>query len=858
MMTGGILSKARETNVMEEVEVRSTTRNVVPLKIDNTPLPQSFKTYISFTYGVSVLKTMNKYRRTKLMLVRQVNHCTFLKSCIEHKIIPKCFNFKLPFKLSHTGINLKFQLSLELIHTTLREQTKSKLNLIRSKKCLRNSLQLTLSNNDFSEMEYLTDKDRDAENLKVKIRHEKKLVSLGVKMTTPKSTPTTDSSKRVVNLSSVTLNENETSILSKGLSHAYPTNKCQKKEIITAISKFSPCLPEEKKTKYELETALAITSHHETVKPNRTVHKLKNQLKSNGVISLKADKGGAVVLMNETDYINKMKDHLKDEQVYKIIPKDITDTIQGNVKSIINTMVSNNELTQAHGNSLIQRDSKAPRAYGQIKIHKPNKPVRIIVNVQNSPTHRLSKFVTRNIRKYNDHLEHAVKNSYEFIEELNKVELTGNEQLVSFDVTSMYTNIPVKKALDCGNTFLIEFPEILDGTKMSLSSIMTIMDLCTSNTYFSFQNKFYEQVQGVPMGQPLSVPIANIYMHYFENTLLQKCPLKPKLYKRYLDDSSIVWEHGDEALEAFLNLTNNHGELTFTMEKEVNQELPFLDILMKRQGSSIGRDVYRKETNSGIILNANSNHPKSMKLGILKSLTLRSLRLSDVNHREVELGRLRESFKANGYKETTINRIFDITIQNFSKPEGYTPTEKPDKNTKFLMLPDCKLATKIKEIGKDYGITTRLKQTCTLASILPNQMEKVNPLETSGVYKVPCAECPFSYYGESMRPIRVRLGEHKSAVKYNHTEKSDLSKHNVATGHTIAWDSAKRIALCNRNNTTRKLREAVEIKLELDVMNSSSVEKSLGPIFNTTLKYIKSRKRKFGDEIPNAKRRRLM
>ena len=112
----------------------------------------------------------------------------------------------------------------------------------------------------------------------------------------------------------------------------------------------------------------------------------------------------------------------------------------------------------------------------------------------------------------------------------------------------------------------------------------------------------------------------------------------------------------------------------------------------------------------------------------------------------------------------------------------------------MLVLTASNLSLKIKPIASKYGIRTVLRQSCTLGTTLPNQMERSDPLLTSGVYKVPCGDCELAYYGQSMRPIKLRLGEHKTAVKYGHLDRSDLARHCEVTGHKINWDGVQRIA----------------------------------------------------------------
>jgi hypothetical protein len=69
------------------------------------------------------------------------------------------------------------------------------------------------------------------------------------------------------------------------------------------------------------------------------------------------------------------------------------------------------------------------------------------------------------------------------------------------------------------------------------------------------------------MGSQLSPVIANLFMETFEQEALELAPLKPKLWKRYVDDAFVVWPHGRESLDQFLNHLNSlHSSIKFTME----------------------------------------------------------------------------------------------------------------------------------------------------------------------------------------------------------------------------------------------------------------------------------------------------
>ena len=58
------------------------------------------------------------------------------------------------------------------------------------------------------------------------------------------------------------------------------------------------------------------------------------------------------------------------------------------------------------------------------------------------------------------------------------------------------------------------------------------------------------------------------------------------------------------------------------------------------------------------------------------------------------------------------------------------------------------------------------------------------------IYEVPCKECHQAYIGETKRMLKVRLGEHKQAVKHG-DPKNSTAVHAHESNHTIDWDGAR-------------------------------------------------------------------
>ena len=122
------------------------------------------------------------------------------------------------------------------------------------------------------------------------------------------------------------------------------------------------------------------------------------------------------------------------------------------------------------------------------------------------------------------------------------------------------------------------------------------------------------------MGSPLSPVIANIYMQDLESRVLGTAPLKPLLWLSYVNDTFVMWNHGDKELQNFLkHLNGQHADIRFTMERDDNGTIPFLDV----HGDKLTTSVYRKPTHTDRYLNYDSHHHPKVKSSIVDCLSHR-------------------------------------------------------------------------------------------------------------------------------------------------------------------------------------------------------------------------------------------
>ncbi|XP_072392054.1 uncharacterized protein [Diabrotica undecimpunctata] len=263
--------------------------------------------------------------------------------------------------------------------------------------------------------------------------------------------------------------------------------------------------------------------------------------------------------MNVTDYDQKMKDIL-DDPSYEKISTDPTTYLEKTTKAKIQT----SNIKKEHHFQLIPREksSRCPKLYGLPKVHKDGLPLRPIVSSIGSPLQPLARFLAEKLQPYAEEADSYVKNAGHFIERIKDVTLGPGHLLVSFDVVSLFTNVPINESL-----------EIISRKYPVPQDTLNLTRHCLNNTYFIYGDQRYKQVEGAPMGSPLSPVIANLFMQDIEERAIRTAEYKPKLWLRYVDDTFIIWTHGVDKLTAFLEYINSiHPKIKFTMELEKQLE----------------------------------------------------------------------------------------------------------------------------------------------------------------------------------------------------------------------------------------------------------------------------------------------
>ena len=107
---------------------------------------------------------------------------------------------------------------------------------------------------------------------------------------------------------------------------------------------------------------------------------------------------------------------------------------------------------------------------------------------------------------------HHVHYNEEFLQHLKGIQLGPDEVMISYDVKALFTSVPIQPAFTIIEKLLEKDPGLQQRTSMTVKNIICLLEFCLRSTYFTFQNQYYEQVEGAAMGSSISPIVANLYM----------------------------------------------------------------------------------------------------------------------------------------------------------------------------------------------------------------------------------------------------------------------------------------------------------------------------------------------------------
>ncbi|XP_055700542.1 uncharacterized protein LOC129800288 [Phlebotomus papatasi] len=397
------------------------------------------------------------------------------------------------------------------------------------------------------------------------------------------------------------------------------------------------------------------------------------------------------------DYENKMLNIVSDESTYKKIPMSKTITTENKNNALVKKLYDRGHIDPITRRQLTTHNSRTPRIYGLPKIHKPDTPLRPIASCIKSPTYSLSKFLIHILRQATNLGGYSVKDSYEFVDRVCNTEVPEGYIMISLDVVSLFPNIPRQLAMEIVDE-LWNSNKI--NTDISKDLFEQMLRLCLETSYFTYNDQHYVQIDGMPMGGPLSPVIADIVMDHVLINITQRIPFQIVCLTKYVDDLFCLIPH-DKSDEVLSYFNNYHEKLQFTIEKEVDGAIPYLDTYVVRQESCMRTMWYKKPIASDRMLNYHSNHPLQQKVSTAIGLINRVLKLTTANTDNTK-NIIITKLKMNGFPTRLINALWNTHNNNTNHNTTREDTNPNDVTYRSIMyIPTLRkqkiLSTVVKE-----------------------------------------------------------------------------------------------------------------------------------------------------------------
>ena len=328
--------------------------------------------------------------------------------------------------------------------------------------------------------------------------------------------------------------------------------------------------------------------------------------------------------------------------------------------------------------------------------------------------------------------------------------------MVSLDVDSLFTNIPLEETSDICVDNLYNDNENLPN--IPKHSFRNLLNIATKETFFMFDNKYYKQVDSVAMGSPLGPALAS------------DCPndFKSVFYRCYIDDIFVLFSSPDHADDFREYLSSKHPNIKFSIEEEEDGRLSFLDINILRENDKFATNFYSKKTFSRVYTNFKNFLPETYKIGLIKSLLFRCFSLcSDFIKFHHEIDKLKSILCKNSYPRDLVDKSIKEFLDKILAPKRVVSTV-PKKNLvialPYLVKLSLEIRTSINRIMKNKlpycNIRFVFQTKCKISNFFTFK-DKISLFLRSGiVYKFQCGSCNATCYGKTKRHFKVRMCEH--------------------------------------------------------------------------------------------------
>lgn len=440
-----------------------------------------------------------------------------------------------------------------------------------------------------------------------------------------------------------------------------------------------PCTPAIEATLQTIEQRLQVTTLVSKRRFNMTKTQrdlLKTLMFRHDLKVLLTDKNLGPAVMTSTQYVDFCLDHLQDTTTYRNIqapPEAILKLLKSTVRKYYQ------RIFQRHGydndwkdTAIICHNIDARTVnvfYALAKIHKPKLALRPIVSNANGVLLGLSKWLDYQLQPLLKTSASYLKNSDQLLTDFTTFQVAAQDQILTFDVVSLYTTIPIDYALET-------FAKILAGHRWK-EAILEGLHLILRFNYFQFGDTMWHQITGTAMGTPVAPAFASLYLAHFETQLIPEFETSVVYFRRYIDDGLIIWHPRTEdpfALKRFFAKFTRLSRLKFTHEQSLTKA-PFLDLWIIKTENGLQTKTHQKALNLYLYLPAASAHPPGVLKGLIYGLVKKyAMQNPDPSDFKSIVNLLLQRLQCRGYRAAQLLPIFRAALEATRAPRQ--PTTK--------------------------------------------------------------------------------------------------------------------------------------------------------------------------------------
>jgi hypothetical protein len=474
--------------------------------------------------------------------------------------------------------------------------------------------------------------------------------------------------------------------------HAHPSIDVPLQKLHTTIHRYSKKI---------------MAAEHTKLRCNKKTRALPSSLSSffnNPDILIKpSDKNLGLTVITTEWYLEEAGTQLGDPFTYEYISSPISqvtealfDYLQNRFNLYLPTLRRNGLITDQQEKFIqygLSHHNTLPEFHLIPKIHKSPMQGRPII-----PSH---SWLTTNLSIWLDHfiqshilpqLPMVIRDTKDLIRRLDNISnhplRNPNQPLwvITGDITSMYTNIPV---ID-GSRALVHYSRSIPNKSLPADCVTIISNICRDimqGNFFTFQGDVFHQISGTAMGTACAPAYANTFMHKYEASFFRHHPHKETclFYGRYIDDILIIGQGAHGTIMALLNqLGSLHPAMKITWNIS-DSHINFLDVNV-HVVPHIYVSIYQKPLHKYLYVPFKSYHPLVTKKAFIKAELIRYVRNN--SHQEDFFDIARKFFfrlRERGYPPRLLKYLF-YQVDFFDRPKYLL--DRPSNDQRYLKSSD--------------------------------------------------------------------------------------------------------------------------------------------------------------------------